>query len=547
MKPIVVDGPADVQPGEIVTIEYTVENIGEGEVPGGTIYRDWVGMSPDGTLNDETVLATVDGQAPLAPDGTYDRSVQITMPDLPDGTYRFFVVVDAEGAVYERQGEGNNLLQDDEDVAVGHPDLAPTILDAPTEAVPTSSDIVVQWSTANLGTAPTLVECRDHIYLSTDPQDLSGALMLGEAVHAAGLQPMQDSVVERTYTLSRDLLGDLFLVVVTDVNDDIYETGDEDNNTASWALTVEMEEYADLETSDVVAPTLTIDDPAEVTVSWVVTNRGTGAGQTHTWTDAVIASVDAVVGNKDDVVLGRFEHSGELAAGTAYPREETFLTPAAMTGRFHLYVVVDVDDVVFENGLEENNRAESPLVFDIMPIPYADLVVEDVAASPTALSGGTLTFEWSVKNKGIGLTNRGEWRDAVYLATDPDGRNRVRDLGTFGHIGYLAPDGGYTREASATLPQGLEGTYYVVVKTGGPYEFIYTDNNTNVSDAFGIALSPPPDLVVSDIVAPTTAEEGTAIDISWTVMNDGEGPAEGTWTDQVMLRAFGSTKTSLLG
>ena len=55
----------------------------------------------------------------------------------------------------------------------------------------------------------------------------------------------------------------------------------------------------------VIPPALTIGDPAGITVGWTVTNLGTGAGQTDTWVDPVIASADTVVGNSDDQVLAR--------------------------------------------------------------------------------------------------------------------------------------------------------------------------------------------------------------------------------------------------
>ena len=41
-----------------------------------------------------------------------------------------------------------------------------------------------------------------------------------------------------------------------------------------------------------------------------------------------------------------------------------------------------------------------------------------------------------------------------------------------------------------TLPDGISGTYYVVVKTGGPYEFLYTNNNTTVSGPITVTADP---------------------------------------------------------
>src|SRR5207302_2022890 len=113
-----------------------------------------------------------------------------------------------------------------------------------------------------------------------------------------------------------------------------------------------------------------------------------------------------------------------------------------------------------------------------------------------------LQVTWTVTNQSpnaIGTTNISAWSDSVYLASDPAGHNFVAGLGSFDHIGALAIGGSYTHTVTTnTLPDGLSGTFYVVVKTGGPYEFIYTGNDTGVGNQVVVSVTAPPDL------APTT-------------------------------------------
>ena len=234
--------------------------------------------------------------------------------------------------------------------------------------------------------------------------------------------------------------------------------------------------------SGVVAPTLTIADPASVTVTWTVGNQGTGVGRTTEWTDAVFVSPDAILGNGDELLLARFSHSGAVAAGDSYTRSETFLLPPAFQGRYTLFVRTDVDGPVFENGIEGNNAAAASGFFDVMTIPYADLVVDAVTPETPAYSGQDLAITWVVRNQGIGLTNTYNWGDLVFLATNPDGSDRT-PVASFDHIGFLAPGGTYTRTGRITLPDGIEGTYYAFVQTGGPFEFVYTDNNSRMLGA----------------------------------------------------------------
>ena len=104
----------------------------------------------------------------------------------------------------------------------------------------------------------------------------------------------------------------------------------------------------------------------------------------------------------------------------------------------------------------------------------------------------------------------------------------------------MLPAGGrYTRSGDITLPDGLTGPVYVRVTTGGPFEFINTDDDAIVSGPVAIALAPSPDLIVTGITAPGGSTEGGVIDITWTVANDASAPAVGTWRDQVALRKSG--------
>src|SRR5262249_46032253 len=153
--------------------------------------------------------------------------------------------------------------------------------------------------------------------------------------------------------------GPAFLLVRTDATDRVLEPGGETNNVAAAAVQIAPAPYADLAVSGVTAPALTLGDPAQVTVGWTVTNRGTGTSNVGSWADAVIASTDTIVGNGDDVVLASFTHSGALAVGDNYSRSETFLLPPAFRGRYHLFVQADADGAVYENGLRANNAAQA--------------------------------------------------------------------------------------------------------------------------------------------------------------------------------------------
>jgi hypothetical protein len=128
---------------------------------------------------------------------------------------------------------------------------------------------------------------------------------------------------------------------------------------------------------------------------------GNGAGQTDTWIDRIIASSDAVLGYGDDRVVGEFVHQGFLEPNTSYSRSETLILPPGFTGHDHWFVKTDAKGQVFENGLTTNNAAEAGNLVDVMPIPYADLIIRQAVTDATAQSGGTLRVSWRVDNNGM--------------------------------------------------------------------------------------------------------------------------------------------------
>ena len=70
--------------------------------------------------------------------------------------------------------------------------------------------------------------------------------------------------------------------------------------------------------------------------------------------------------------------------------------PIQASNRYHLFVVSDPENIVFENGSKANNAAEPNHPLDVMPRPNADLVVssgEGAGSHVTAYFGKGLAVE----------------------------------------------------------------------------------------------------------------------------------------------------------
>ncbi|MDH5668376.1 MAG: Ig-like domain-containing protein, partial [Nitrospira sp.] len=542
-----VTGPTTVQPGQTVTVAWTVANSGTGSSTASRV--DQVYLSADGTTTGAAYVGQVTMPAGTEPGSSEAASLTGMIPAwVPDGTYRWLIVSDAGGVIYEGPtgGDLNNTGLSDV-VQVTHPDLRAMILSAPTSAA-SGATVQVAFEVTNAGSGPAQGTWTDKIYLSTDGTVDTNDVVRGTLLHTGPVAAGASYTGEFDMVIPLDKSGPWMLLLKTDADAQVAETSvgnAEGNNVASSPIDVTLSPYADLAVSDVTVDPLVIGDPGQVTVGWTVTNTtaGTGTGVTDTWTDAVIASTDTVLGNSDDRVLATFVHAGLLNVGDQYSQVQTFYLPAGFAGRYHLFVQTDSTGAVFEHANEANNSDEAGHVLDAMRIPYADLQVDAITIPATAETGSPMRVSWTVSNHGIGLTNVTAWSDRVMLASDAAGQQLIYDYGLFKHSGPLQPNGSYDRAVDLVLPQTLSGPVYVVVQAGSSgnvFEFLYNTNNRRVSDTTTIvSLRDTPDLRVTALNGPATVFEGGAIDLTWTVRNDGAAEATSSWRDHVVLRRVG--------
>ena len=500
------------------------------------------------------LLATVQHTANLDIGNTYTVTGTISLPSMPDGPVEIEAIADLGGTATE---VGPVSTQTSAVFTTTHPELTPVQVQAPS-ILASGQTLTVGWTTTNSGTGPALPGWTETVTL------VRGLVstVIGTVTQTTPLAAGASVARQISYVLPLALIGAYQIVVTVDSGNAVAETTSvKTDNTASVPLTITLAPYADLAVSNVTAPATTIADPATVTVGWTVTNNGTGAGVTNTWTDEVVVSASGILGASDNIVLGSYVHTGALAVGASYNNSQTIALPPGFNGRYTLFVVTNATNTVFENGLTANNSAHLATPFDVVPYAYAKDIVTSVTAAPGAASGQILNLTWVVQNQGIGTTDVSEWVDTVYLATSPTGANAVL-LGQYDHLGFLTVGQSYTRTAQVQLPNGISGPYYFIVVTaasstpnfntaipsvvaqggpGAPYEFVFANTNSGVSGQVNIALTPSPDLVVTSLTVPSTGEEGTATNVSWTVTNQGQGVADGNWTDNVVLEPAGST------
>ncbi len=121
-----------------------------------------------------------------------------------------------------------------------------------------------------------------------------------------------------------------------------------------------------IELADLIVTTISVPETAtngqQITVTWTVQNQNKKTA-TALWTDRVVFSSDQFYGNSDDVLLGNFTVTSDLAQGATYSGSVTGALPFGVVGEHRIFVVTDVGNTVREND-DINNRSQRPITVE---------------------------------------------------------------------------------------------------------------------------------------------------------------------------------------
>lgn len=204
------------------------------------------------------------------------------------------------------------------------------------------------------------------------------------------------------------------------------------------------------------------------------------------------------------------------------------------------------------------NQVNGPIqTFRLVPLP--DLDVTSVVAPTSAISGQTITINWTIKNNGPGNTPaNAAWQDAVYLTFDTlpnfsiapeitpyvwaltNFPVRALLLGTRNNVTALQSGQQYSNSINFTIPLSYSLPLYAYVITNignyGIVEVTKINDTARSQNPINITLAPTPDLRVDSMFTPSSTFSGSAVNISYKVKNYGSlTPAGASWQDVAYL------------
>jgi hypothetical protein len=434
------------------------------------------------------------------------------------------------------------------------PDLTVTTLNVPISA-PSGTLLEISWQVKNIGKGSTKSAIwDDRIILSLDTvTGNTDDVVLKDVRNLSYLQSGQSYVQKQQIKLDPKFIGQYFVYVVTASG--YFLDADKKNNQAFDTLQLYASPVPDLTVTSVGAPTAAFGG-SKVSITYNVKNEGNYFAEKN-WTDEVFISKDSIFNQKSATSLSNTLITDNLSKDSSYLKTVVVTIPHSFEGTYYIYAFTDSKNAIFEYVHEDNNigAAEFPIVITLRP--PADLQVTTVTV-PSVVSQKTMEVKWKVGNEGGNPPVENSWADKIYLSKlnifNADSAlfigERIHNQGT-----DLTPGTSYATSIQATLPNGMQGDYYVYVYTDAKkevFEYTYDDNNVKRSNqTVKIIAAPAPDLIVANVgLSADTLVAGDELVITWTVKNTGAGIAAKNWDDKIYVSnepTFDITKAILMG
>jgi subtilase family serine protease len=533
--------------GKELAVTFTVNNQGFSATNAASWF-DGIYLSTDRVLDASDLLLTQSPRTGVLTVGqSQTRSINVQLPIDRFGAYFVIVAADNTNSLFELDEADNTaftslLIQNNQpDLSIRY--FTPRIS---TGSVNAGATISLDYSIENRGNGNADSSIwSDRVILSKDSiLGNSDDIPLATYASPASLEKgsSYSTISENIQIPNNTETGTFRLFLQTDFNNSIAELNENNNQSVFAPINITAQPAAatsDLTVTAVAIPA-TANSGGTITVDWSVINNGLGRTNASSWTDRVwLKKLDTI--GAPEIPLGSFTRSAALDPGQSYTRSESFNLDIDLTGFYTVTVQTDFGNTVFEGSAENNNQRTSSSFISIALSPTADLRVVSVNPPLTTNAGRPMTLTWTVQNFGGGSAT-GTWSDSVYLSLD-----QVFDPVTDISIGYLdrttalASGSQYTATSSFNLPVALGGRYYVFVVTDSTNR-VYErnaelNNNGYAPQSISVVFLPPADLVVGEITIPTNGTPGQNATITFTVNNNGQNPATGSWSDAVYISA----------
>ena len=427
-----------------------------------------------------------------------------------------------------------------------YPDLHATGLAVdPSSVLQSGGTVTVDWNDTNVGDAPASGSWYDQVTVvnTTTGQTLvnTNQTYIGNSI-ASG---QQCGAIVQLFTCPTGHagVGQLSITVTADAGGSLPEyklDGTPDTNrSASVAAQSTLALYPDLHVAGLaVDPSSVLQSGGTVTVDWNDSNVG-NASASGSWYDQV--TVVNTTTSQTIVNTNQTYGGNSISAGSSAARSYSFSLPNGLVGVGQLSITVTADaggnlPEYKQDGIaRQQSFGEHCRAVDSRPLSQPG-GRHGLGPGHEPCWASRSRSSWTDVNQGTAAAT-GSWVDRIYLYSL-----------AHRHQPCLARQRAFHRHArrrgnrppiSATvnLPTNQAGSFYLGVTTDYFDQVIEASTvrqNTTISSQ--PTLIEAPDLVAESVQSSaTTAQFGQPISVTWTVQNDGNAAATGSWSDQLYL------------
>ncbi len=529
-----ISNPVSIFSGQQLTISWTVQNTGQGSTLNQT-WWDRVRISPDPDLVIGTTLGNVSNLTALDVGEGYVQTQAFNVPINLTGTYYITVQTDVYNQVPETNAQNNTGASAIplEINLTPPPDLQVTQIIKPNFAF-SGTNINVQFTVSNEGSTPTQVGTwLDRIQMADNQNGINKTLLKNVPYGGGILSPGQSYTKTESVNIPQGIFGHYYIYVSTDVNNVVFEHAFSANNTTiSDSIEILLIPPVDLVVSSISVPP-SVSPNQSFNVNWQVTNQGGSATNVNYWIDRLFTNTQpGLTGSA--VYLANQNVSGVVGPGESYTRNRTLKLPVNTTaGENYLVIHTNAYGHVYEFNLDTNNVSFTP--FNVV---LPDLKPISISGPASDTTGNVILVTYTNSNQGPGIVAGRSWHDRIYLAaSDTFPATGAIQVGQYQRTNQTWQVGHtVTYSPQITIPHGLEGPYFLYVKTDINQTITESDESNNwVRSVNPIMLvqGPVADLVTTELSAPDSVISGVPFTITVTVENAGTGPALPVWQDKL--------------
>lgn len=489
------------------------------------------------------ILGTPRHYGTLEPGNSYSNTIRYVVSSmLPSGMYNLTAHTDYTNSVFEFNADGNNIRWHEIQIEERLSDLVISEMFLKVRTTSQGNAIQVNYTVLNQGLGPTVMTTwADRISVSFQhfysPQ---ASTLLQQFIHRDSLSAGESRQVNLLRSISRPLIGTVYVHVQVDYNGYIVEETENNNIQTAGPVTIPPV-FPDLFVLSFTSNTTTdITAGQDIELQWTVTNVGNGEISNKRWIDSVYLKASSQITARS-IKLADVPLMIQLRPSDSYNRSAIIQLPVDLSGGYSLILSINDNQALNENMRGQNNLANIPVLLLTPPTP--DFRVMLVKFSYRDLDR-ILTVEWRVENIGNSILRETSWMDLIFLNIESNfNRQQALRIGnTDVSVVPLESQQHYFASSSFIVPLTIEGEFYVFVETDGRNDImeINAENNNIRSSEDTVSISRPPiprlRIQIKESDLPVTATAGQVLTIMYEVSNVGSSPLSlASWLDGIYL------------